>query len=247
MRVMRVMRVIRAAERHIVKNSELEPVASGARRNVMGMRVAGIAIPDSSMICTATSTVRDREPDILFRHASRIFLFASIIGARRNTSFDPELLYVATLFHNFGLSPQFRGSKCRFEVDGANAARQFLAGCGVPEHDISEVWNAIALHTTFGIGEHLSPLVRLMTAGVETDLMSRHFDEVPEDQRREILKAFPRGRGFKSLIIEAFAEGMCWRPETTFGTVNADILDRYDPNYRRINYCGLILGSEWTD
>jgi hypothetical protein len=213
----------------------------------MAMGAAGRAIPDTAMARAATAVARGSGPDVLFRHASRVFLFASMIGAGRGTEFNSELLYIASAFQNVGLSAPYRNSKRRFEVDGADAAKQFLIRHGVEDCDTFDVWSAIALHTTFGIGGHPSPLVELLIAGVEMDLLAMHFDEVDESQRRDVLLAFPRGRGFKSLVIEAFAEGMSSRPETTFGTVNADVLDRYDPNYRRINYCGLILGSEWSD
>jgi hypothetical protein len=213
----------------------------------MAVTIAGIAIPDTPMARAATIAGRGSGPDILFGHSSRVFLFASLIGARREAAFNPELLHVAAIFQNFGLGARFRDSKRRFEVDSANAARQFLRGYGIAERDIVEVWNAVALHTTFGMGDHPSALVGLLSAGVEADLMAMHFEDITENQRREILLAFPRGRGFKSLVIETFAEGVWWRPETTFGTVIADVLDRCDPNYRRSNYCGLILGSDWAD
>ena len=51
--------------------------------------------------------------------------------------------------------------------------------------------------------------------------------------------------GFKKKLLEAYARGMEHRPETTFGTLNADVLDRWDPNFRRLNFCGLVLGSDW--
>jgi hypothetical protein len=213
----------------------------------MAVTIAGMTIPDTPMVQAATIAGRGNGPDILFRHSSRVFLFASLIGTRRSAAFNPELLHVAAIFRNFGLGVQFRHSARRFEIDSANAAREFLLGHGIAEQEIVDVWSAIALHTTSGMNEHPCALVGLLSAGVETDLMALHFDETTEDQRRDVLLAFPRGRGFKSLIIEAFADGMWWRPETTLGTVNADVLDRCDPNYRRANYCGLILGSGWAD
>lgn len=213
----------------------------------MAVLVAGIAIPDSAMACAATTIVRACSPDILFRHACRVFLFGSLLGHRRAVRFDSEMLYVASMFLHYGLGPLCQSSRRRFEVDSADAAGQFLRDRGVPLSTIHDVWSAIALHTTFGISDHPSPLVSLTNAGIETDLMAMHFDEVGESKRSAIVHAYPRGQGFKSLVIEAFAEGMTKRPETTFGTVHADILDRCDPDYRRVNYCGRILGSAWTE
>ena len=59
----------------------------------------------------------------------------------------------------------------RFEVDGANAARDFLRERGVDEAKIRTVWLGIALHTTPGVPEFLDPETALVTAGVETDVL----------------------------------------------------------------------------
>jgi hypothetical protein len=213
----------------------------------MSRSVAGIAIPDSTMAQAASATVRAVVTEILYRHSMRVFLFATLIGQRRNLRIDAELLYVAALFHDVGLSTPYRASHKRFEVDGANAVRRFLTGYEVPPDDIAAVWQAVALHTTFGINTEMSPLTALIAAGVEMDLFGTHFGQINGDDRDAVLREFPRGPAFKEQIIEAFAEGMGHRPVTTFGTVNADVLDRCDPNYRRLNFCGLILGSNWKE
>ncbi|MGA7777462.1 MAG: HD domain-containing protein [Paraburkholderia sp.] len=213
----------------------------------MGMRVAGISIPDSAMAQAASTAVLASEPDILYRHSLRVFLFSALIGRHRQLSFDAELLYVAALFHSIGLTEPYHDSPRRFEVDGANAVLAFLASHCVPPEDLAEVWRAVALHTTFGINDEMPPLTALIAAGVETDLLGTHFDEISRDERQEVLHEFPRDTGFKELIIEAFAQGVNRRPTTAFGNVSADILDRCDPNYRRLNFCGLILGSDWSE
>jgi len=213
----------------------------------MTKRIAGIAIPDSEMARAAAAATRAIEPDILYRHSSRVFLFAALIGVRRQLVFNAELLYVAALFHDMGLTTLYRDSQLRFEVDSANAVRDFLGGYGIPDDDVADVWNAIALHTTFGICSHMSALTGLVAAGIEMDLLGMHFDEVGRVERNAVLVEYPRGTGFKEKIIDVFAQAMASRPATTFGTVNADVLERCDPNYRRLNFCGLILGSDWKE
>jgi len=39
-------------------------------------------------------------------------------------------------------------------LDGANAARDFLKGHGLPSSSLQLVWDAIALHTTIGVAEY---------------------------------------------------------------------------------------------
>jgi len=212
----------------------------------MKKTVAGIDIPDSAMARAATEQIRGIESELMFHHALRSFLFGALTGYRRKLRFDPELLYVSALFHNVGLHVSHPHAPYRFEVDGANAAREFLRQHAAAQSSIAEVWEAIALHTTPGIPEHMTPLVALVCAGVQMDVRGAGYSEFTVQQREEIVRAYPRESDFKEKIIEAYALGMEHRAETTFGTVNADVLDRWDPNYRRLNFCGLVLGSDWS-
>jgi HD superfamily phosphodiesterase len=213
----------------------------------MKKTVAGVDIPDGVMAQAATGLMRRTESDLMFHHALRAFLFAVLTGHRDGFAFDAELLYVCALFHNFGLGAKYRDSPHRYEVDGANAACDFLSQYAVDADRIKEVWAAIALHTTPGIPEHMSSLVAMISAGVQMDVWGARYDDFTAQQRDEIVQAYPRESGFKKKLIEAYARGMERRPATTFGTVNADVLDRWDPNYRRLNFCGLVLGSKWPN
>jgi HD superfamily phosphodiesterase len=91
------------------------------------------------------------ETAFLFTHSTRVYLFGTLTEKRRGLTFDPELLYVGAMFHDMGLTERYQTSQNRFEVDSANAARDFLRGYGIPERDVETVWNAVSLHTTPGI------------------------------------------------------------------------------------------------
>jgi hypothetical protein len=213
----------------------------------MSTTIAGVRMPDSAIAREATDRMRCAQSVLLFHHAMRAFVFGALTGARNGLAFDAELLYVGALFHNVGLDARYWHSALRFEVDSANEARAFLNAHAVGERDVERVWLAIALHTTQGVCEHLPPLVALVHAGVQMDLCGTCFDAFTQRQRDEIVAAFPREKDFKTQIIETYAHAMRHRPDTTFGTVNADVLDRADPNYRRMNFCGRVLGSDWPD
>lgn len=213
----------------------------------MTQTIAGIAIPESALARHATQLVRDTETDLLFHHSRRVFLFGALAGRRLNLKYDPELLYVGALFHDMGLMPDYSSATERFEVDGANEARDFLTGYGIADADIDQVWDAIALHTTPGIPRHKKPVVALVTRGVEMDVLGLAYDDFTRDEREAVVKAHPRDANFKDGIIAAFAQGTRLKPETTFGNVKADVLALADPSYRRLNFCSLILGSAWQD
>jgi hypothetical protein len=207
--------------------------------------IAGIKIPDSKMARDLTQLIRDTESDLLFHHSTRVYLFGALTGQRKGLTYDPELLYVGAMFHDIGLTKGYRDSQLRFEVDGANAARDFLRSYGIPEASVEIVWDAIALHTTPGIPEHKKPEVALVTAGVEMDVLGFAYDRFTPAQRDAVIEAHPRGADFKNDIIGAFYAGMKHRPDSTFGTVNDDVLAFKDPHFQRTDFCKVILGSAW--
>jgi HD domain len=213
----------------------------------MSETIAGIRIPDSKMARDATQLVRDTETDLLYHHSRRVFLFGALAGERKQLKYDAELLYIGAMFHDMGLTDAYSSANDRFEVDGANAARNFLVQYGIGESEIEQVWDAIALHTTPGIPQYKKPVVALVTAGVEMDVLGLAYDEFTDDQRKLVVAAHPRGERFKEGIIDAFTKGTIKKPETTFGNVKADVLALKDPDYKRLNFCSIILGSAWND
>jgi len=209
--------------------------------------IAGIRVPDSAMARAATQLVRDTEDDLLFNHSRRVFFWGALTGERRGLAYDPELLYLGAMFHDMGLTPRHASPDLRFEVDGANAAREFMQSYGVPERDVEDVWTAIALHTTPGIPEHMRPTIALVTAGVEMDVLGIAYRDFTQEQREHVCAHHPREANFKENIIDHFYEGIKAKPLTTFGNVKADVLALKDRNYVRQNFCSIILGSAWPN
>ncbi|MBO1114045.1 HD domain-containing protein [Bordetella petrii] len=209
--------------------------------------IAGIRIPDSAIARAATELVRDTEDDLLYHHSRRVFLWGALTGQRRGLEYDPELLYLGAMFHDMGLTQPHASPDLRFEVDGANAARDFMKSHGVAERDIEDVWTAIALHTTPGIPEHMRPTIALVTAGVEMDVLGMAFHDFTHDQRDHVCRHHPREPDFKESIIDHFAAGIRHKPQTTLGNVKADVLALKDPGYKRMNFCSIILNSAWPN
>ena len=211
----------------------------------MQNEIADVKIPDSKMARDLEQLVRDTESDLLFHHSNRVYLFGALAGKRKGLKFDPELLYVGAMFHDMGLTEAYRHSQNRFEVDSANAARDFLRSYGISESSVEIVWDAISLHTTPGIPEHKKPEVALVTAGVEMDVLGIDYAKFTDSQRDAVTAAHPRGNDFKNDIIQAFYDGMKHRPDSTFGTVNDDVLALKDPTFERANFCTIIRNSAW--
>jgi hypothetical protein len=209
------------------------------------LQAQGVTIPDSRLCRAITAFIRDTESELLFNHSSRVYFFGAVAGQERGLTFNPELLYAATMFHDIGLMPSHSSANLRFEVDGANAARDFLESYDVNPADIERVWTGIALHTTPGVPEFMHPVIALTTAGVEMDVLGLTYDQYPDDVREAIVAAFPRNTRFKEDIIQAFYDGIKHKPDTTFGNVKADVIADKETHFHRANFCSVIRGSGW--
>jgi len=207
--------------------------------------IDGVAVPDTKMASEATELVERTAPRLLFDHSSRVYYFAALTGRRRALSFDQELLYVGAMFHDLGLTAQYSSKADRFEVDGANAAREFLRQHRINQQDIDTIWAAIALHTTPGIPQYMHPLIALVNAGVSTDLVGIDYEQLTEAQRTAVVAAHPRSPQFAEEMIQTFFDWIKHKPDTTYGTINADVLAEKDPNFHRINMCSRIRHSRW--
>ncbi len=207
--------------------------------------LVGVAVPDSALAREVAALVRDTQSSLLFDHSSRVYYWGALTGRRRGLRFDSELLYAGAMFHDMGLTPAHASARDRFEVDGANVARDFLRSHGIAERDVETVWTAIALHTTPGIPQHMHPLIALVTAGVEMDVLGIAFSEFTGAERQAVVGRHPRSGNFKEEIIQSFYDGFHRKPETTFGTVNADVLADKDPNFTPANFCRVIRASGW--
>jgi hypothetical protein len=204
-----------------------------------------VVIPNSSLAREITRLVRDTASPLLFHHSSRVYYFGALAGRHRGLKFDPELLYAGAMFHDMGLLSEHSSADERFEVDGANAARGFLHRHGIAQQDVDTVWAAIALHTTPGIPRHMHPVVALVTAGVEMDVLGLTYPDYTDAEREAVVLAHPRSVSFKEDIIQAFYNGIRHKPDTTFGNVKADVIADKEPHFHRGNFCSVIRGSAW--
>ncbi|MFD6157384.1 HD domain-containing protein [Nocardia sp. NPDC060256] len=212
----------------------------------MNEQIAGIVIPDSRLVTEATELVRTVAPPLLFHHSRRVYLFGMLQGQLRGLKPDPELLYVGAMFHDLGLTDTYRSTTQRFEVDGADEARRFLTSHGIDNEAAQRVWTAIALHTTPGIPEHMAPEIACVTAGVETDVLGIGYTDLDPADLEAVTAAHPRP-DFKRHILAAFTNGFADRPDTTFGTVNADVLAHFLPGFTRTDFVEVIQSNPWPE
>lgn len=203
--------------------------------------IGGIIAPDSAIARKATALVEEAHSNVLLNHVHRTWWFAEFIGKRREMKYDRELVYLASLLHDLGLSEDYAADK-RFEVDGADAASKFLHTCNYPKTKTDIVWDAIALHTAADIPEGREPEVALVHFGAFVDVMGLRIDEISPQLIHDTIALFPR-LGFKKAFTDALAEVAKRKPHTAVGTGLADVGRRLLPGLDIPNVCDLILGA----
>ena len=211
---------------------------------VMSETIAGVEVPDTAAVAEATRLVQETTTPLIYHHSRRVFFFGQIHAHRLGVKPDPELLYLAAMFHDTGLVTPFSDAEQRFEVDGADHGRKFLLDRGFSTAAAETVWTAIALHTTPGIPDRMGPEIATTYLGVLTDVLGFGLDGLHTDQVTEILAIHPRG-DFKNEFLSAYFDGFKNRPETTNGTVNSDVLEHFIPGFRRTTTVERIIGSAW--
>jgi len=200
--------------------------------------IAGIKAPDSRLAVEATELAREVSAPVVFNHVMRSWLFAETLGRARGIKYDRELVYVGAILHDLGLTDRFAGPE-RFEVDGANAARDLLRAHGTAEDKIWLVWDAIALHSTPSIASSKQPEVAVVHFGISVDVVGFGIEEVPRASIDAITAAYPRLH-FKRDFMKSLAAVAARKPHQAFGNFVADVGERHVKGFARLNFCDLM-------
>jgi len=192
--------------------------------------LGGITVIDSPLISRAMALARAHSEPVLFNHAVRSWLFAVRLGQLDGIAHDPEVVAVASLLHDLGLTDHVLGQR-RFEVEGADAARAFVREQGLDQRRAQLVWDTVALNSTPSIALYKEPEVALATAGIALDFGGLQYDRIPPDEMRSILAAFPR-LDLKRSFTDSVCRIVKTRPETTYDNFARDFGERFVPGYK---------------
>ncbi|MEU4098206.1 HD domain-containing protein [Streptomyces sp. NPDC026673] len=149
----------------------------------------------------------------ILNHSVRVWLLADHVGRQEGVAErDREALAVACLFHDAGTARSHDGPQ-RFEVEGADAAREFLSPHGWPAPLVQKIWEAIALHTSPGIAERMGTLPRLVRLGVMADF-GRAGPTGPQykEELAPLLDLLPR-MNIEAVLADAVVEQALRCPE----------------------------------
>lgn len=165
--------------------------------------IGGVRLPDSKLAQDAIELARAVSTPMLFNHVMRCYLFAELCAQAELPSYDREVVLLSAVLHDLGLTDHARGPR-RFEIEGADAARDFALAGGFPEAKSWLVWDNIALHP-LDLNHHKEPEAKAVQWGLWADVVGVGFDRLDPAAMREIVAAYPRldfKRGFFNLLHE---------------------------------------------
>jgi hypothetical protein len=172
-----------------------------------------LALPGTPLAQAIVDLIRPVETPSVFNHSIRTYLFARLVAARLGLAvgrdYDGDLLFAACAMHDLGTASD-GPHRQRFEIEGADRAAEFLIERGIPAADADEVWQAIALHSSPGIGDRRGTLCVLVREGVAVDfggpLGAKHLDALTDEQADIIHAAYPRLEMARSLVDAIVAQ-----------------------------------------
>jgi hypothetical protein len=206
------------------------------------LEIAGMQAPDSPLCQAATELARRVSEPFLFHHVMRSWAYAEWLGQRRGGKHDREVLYVATVLHDLGLT-ELAPVRERFEVEGADAAKELLARQGMAESRIELVWDAIALHTTPGIPLRKAPEVALCHLGIAHDLRGNSDALTREGVTKVALSAYPKLE-LRRDLLRALVNLYEKNPAAATSHAVSDACERMVPGFHRFNLCDVLLTGD---
>lgn len=194
-------------------------------------RTLDLALPDSRAVRDAYEAAQAESLPWLFNHVVRSWLYGAKLAQKRVLAPDAELVAVAVLLHDLGLSRGGAPDR-RFEVIGADAGRDFALCHKMGERRADTIWDAIALHTTGSIARYKGVDIACCISGIGCDYGGFGYDELSDDNKDVILSAYPR-LGMKKHLTTCLCDIARNHPDTTRDNFIADFASKYVPGYTR--------------
>ena len=207
--------------------------------------LAGVSVPDTPLVHGAIEYARQHSEPYLFNHVMRSWLFAASLAQLDGTPHDAEVLAVAAVLHDLGLSKDFDGP-LRFEVEGANAAREFARVQGIDARRAQLVWDGVALNSTPSIALYKEAEVALCTAGTLLDWAGPGAEKLTQGQMAAILEAFPR-RDMKQRFTCAVCGIVERRPGTTYDNFARDFGERFVAGYKAPSTVDYLMNAPFSE
>jgi hypothetical protein len=169
-----------------------------------------VALPDSTMVSSALELCTRVSPRFLSNHAMRTFGWGCLLAEVDHVEFDRELLCVASLLHDLGLTETFKGPRC-FEHESAAAAEEFAHRRGWGLGRSMGLGQAIRLHMQPRVVPQDGPEAYLLSEATACDVTGRRYEDLPPDLRARVLSVADR-EGFSQGFTQLFREEAGQKP-----------------------------------
>jgi len=194
------------------------------------MRLADLALPQSPVARSAFEVAAEYCPPALLNHSIRSYIWAAAYASMNNISFDVELLYVAALLHDIGLTAEFDSHTVAFEEAGGHVAWVFGAGAGWPTDRRIRLREVIERHMWNEVDIHLDPEGHLLEISTGVDISGRGADGFPVDFRDEVLHIYPR-LDLASSFVACFQDQAARKPHgRAAGLIASGLAERLRAN-----------------
>jgi hypothetical protein len=170
--------------------------------------------PDTPLAREAESHARELCDPALFNHCFRTWAFSAMFAARDRVDHDQELLFVACLLHDLGLTGAHDGhdpTAACFAVEGARAAHSFVCSQGDSEQRARVVAEAISLHLNVNVHDDFGPVAGLLSKGVTLDVVGRRMERIAPESISAVVGTWPR-KGSGEFLVEGTERQAKLRP-----------------------------------
>ena len=206
--------------------------------------LGGVTVVDTPLVTLALEYARVNSDPYLFHHAVRSWLFAVRLGQLQDLEYDAEVVALGTLLHDLGLTDCCAGPR-RFEVEGADAARNFGREQGMDDRRLQLVWDSVAMNSTPSLALFKETEVALCTAGIGVEF-GFQYDRIPANEMTDILGAYPRLE-----MKRRFADSVCRivrvKPQTTYDNFARDFGERFVPGYTPVSTVDFLMNAPFTE
>lgn len=167
-----------------------------------------IVVPDTLVAREALAHAAGICVPSVLQHCLRTYFFGRLLAQAHEKPVDDELLFVASVLHDLGISPPFIGSACSrcFATIGARQAAGFVSARGWDARRTRQTYEAVSLHFNSIIDDEVhGPEARFVGEGASLDVLGVRARRVPPALVQAVLRRHPR-LDFDAEILRANAE-----------------------------------------
>lgn len=159
--------------------------------------------PPTATAGHALEVAREWCSPALVNHCLRSWVWAKTLGNSLGLTVDDELLFVAAMLHDLGVTEPFDAHVMPFESSGGAAAWTFAAGAGWSTPRRERVMQVIERHMWVSVDVDEDAEGFLLEAATSLDVAHADAEKWDAALRREVTAALPRldfGPGFAAAI-----------------------------------------------